>query len=134
MIYLAMLLRVLAILGLLIQPMVLAVGLDAAACDQRDVVAAVSSEMPACGCCAMATSCSPDSPMICGCMERSEPVAPAPAAPRNENSQSIAVPALLASAMTADFPTASHPALSDRTVLSYRSHTHKQATLCVWRT
>ncbi len=134
MIYLVMLLRVLAILGLLIQPMAVAVGLDAAACDQREVVAAVSSQMPACGCCEMATSCSPDSPMICGCMERNNPVAPAPAAPRNENSPSIAVPALLASAIILDLPNASHPALSDRTVLFYRSHTHKQATLCVWRT
>ena len=134
MIHLAMLLRVLAILGLLIQPMAIAVGLDAAACDQGDVVAAVSTEMPACGCCEMAASCSPDSPMICGCMERSEPIAPAPAVPRNDNSRSIAVPALLASAIIVDLPSASHPALSDRPCLFYRSHTHKQATLCVWRT
>ena len=134
MIHLAMLFRVLAILGLLIQPMAIAVGLDAAACDQRDVVTAVSSDMPACGCCDMATSCSPDSPMICGCMDRNEPTTPAPAVPRNDNSQSIAVPALLASAIIVDLPDSSHPVLSNRTVLSYRSHTHRQATLCVWRT
>lgn len=134
MIYLVMLIRVLAILGLLIQPMAIAVGLDAVACDQRDVMAAVSSEMSACGCCDMATSCSPDSPMICGCMDRNEPVTPAPATPRNNNSQSIAVSALLALAIIVDVPDASHPVLSNRTVLSYRSHTHRQATLCVWRT
>ncbi len=134
MIYLAMLIRVLAILGLLIQPMAIAVGLDAAACDQRDVVAVVSSEMPACGCCEMATSCSSDSPMICGCMDRNEPATPVPASPRNNNSQSIAVPAFLASAIIVDLPDARHPVLSNRTILSYRSHTHKQATLCVWRT
>ena len=134
MIYLDMLLRLIAIFGLLIQPMAIAVGLDAATCGQREVVAAASIEMPACGCCAMAMSCSPDSPMICGCMERNEPVAPVPAAPRNENSQSIAVPAVLASAMIVDLPDATPPAFSDRTFLSYRSHTHKQATLCVWRT
>lgn len=134
MIQLDMLLRLIAIFGLLIQPLAIAVGLGAAACDQRDVVAAVSSDMPACGCCEMATSCSPDSPMICGCMQSNEPVAPAPAAPRNDNSQSIAVPALLASAMLVDLPDASHPAHSDRPFLFYRSHTHKQATLCVWRT
>ena len=134
MIYLAMLLRVLAILGLLIQPMAIAVGLDVAACDQRQVVAAQSNEMPTCGCCDVAASCSPDSPMICGCMDRSVPIAPAPAAPRHDNSQSIAVPALLASALLVDLSDASHPALSVRTFRFYRSHTHKQATLCVWRT
>lgn len=134
MIYLGMLLRLIAIFVLLIQPMAIAVGLDVAACDQREVVAAASTEMPACGCCEMATNCSPGSPMVCGCMEPNEPVAPAPAAPRNENSQSIAVPAVLASAMIVDLPGATSPAFSDRTFLSYRSHTHKQATLCVWRT
>ena len=135
MIHMVMLLRVLAILGLLIQPLAVAVGLEAAACDQRDVVAAASSQMPACGCCEMATSCSPDdSPMVCGCMESNEPVAPTPAAPRNENSRSLAVPVLLTSALTVDLPDASHPALTARTFLFYRSHTHKQATLCVWRT
>lgn len=134
MIYLDMLLRLIAIFGLLIQPMAIAVGLDAATCGQREVVAAASIEMSACGCCAMATSCSPGSTMACGCIQRNEPVAPAPAAPRNENSQSIAVPAVLASAMTVDLPDASHPALSDRNFRFYRSHNHKQATLCVWRT
>ncbi len=134
MIEIDMFLRLVAILGLLIQPLTVVVGLNGAPCDQRDTIAAVAIEMQDCGCCEMATSCQPDQPMACGCMESNEPVAPPPTAPRNNTSKTIALPALLTAAITVDVPTASSVTVFGRSTLSYRSHTHKQATLCVWRT
>ena len=123
-----MFIRLLTILMLVIQPILLAAISVDSECGPSTAMSHSS-----CCCGDMAASCEMLSQaMQCGCFESSEPIVPAPAAPRNQNSQVIALAVIMSTAMTIESATASYPALTSRTIGDYRSNTHKQATLCVW--
>jgi len=126
-----MFMRLLTILMLALQPLSLAAISVDSDCGPS-VGTMVMDAHGECCCGDMAASCGINQAMSCGCFENSNQNTPVPARPRNQTSQVIALAVIMSTVMTIERASASHLALTSRSIGYFRSNTHKQATLCVW--
>ncbi len=126
-----MFIRLLTILMLLTQQLSLAAVIVDSDCEPA-FESMVMDEHGGCCCGDMAASCLASEVMSCGCFENNDQNTPAPATPRNQNSQVIASAVLMPASIILDSTYATHPVMPGRSIGFFRSNTHKQATLCVW--